>query len=93
MTTSSSQEAKIDSSFIIKQEEKLLYQSGFLREDNGSLSMIRLLSFMTWFLWSFMIGWQTVTNTYNVWVILAIGSLVFVPKVFQKVVEAKGLTK
>lgn len=73
---------------------ELLYESGFLKEDNGRLSLIRLLSFMTWFPFTFMVVYQTIKNTYDIWAILIVGCLVFVPKVFQKIVEAKaGINK
>lgn len=70
-----------------------MYQKGFLKDDEGNLSMMRLLSFMSWFVWAFVIVYQAITNTYNEWIILAVGSLVFMPKVFQKVIEAKANIK
>ncbi len=68
----------------------LLYERGFLKDDQGNLSIMRLLSFMTWFLLAFVVVYQTIKDTYNIWVILVLGSLAFVPKVFQKIVEARA---
>jgi len=64
------------------------YETGFLRDDEGRLSMMRLLSYKTWFIFAFMVVWQTVKDSYNIWAILIVGSLAFMPKVFQKIVEA-----
>lgn len=68
----------------------MTYSNGFLKDDNGNLSMMRLLSYKTWFLFAFMVIWQTITNTYNIWSLLIVGSLAFMPKVFQKIVEYYG---
>ncbi len=65
------------------------YYIGFLKDDNGCLSLMRLLSFITWFLFAFVVIWQTVYTSYNEFIVLSLGTLAFMPKVFQKIVERK----
>jgi len=63
------------------------YYDGFLKDQHGDLSMMRLLSFMTWFIFGFMCVYQTIKDSYNIWALLIVGTLAFMPKVFQKIVE------
>jgi hypothetical protein len=69
------------------------YYNGFLKDDFGNLSMMRLLSFMTWFIFAFMCVYQTITNTYNIWAVMIVGTLAFMPKVFQKIIEGYSKIK
>ncbi len=71
----------------------MTYEKGFLKDDDGNLSMMRLLSFMTWFIFAFMCVYQTISNAYDIWALLIAGALAFMPKVFQKIIEAKGNIK
>jgi hypothetical protein len=66
---------------------KECYENRFLSDDEGNLSLMRLMSFMTWFLLAFMVIVQTLKDSYNIWALLIIGSLSFMPKVFQKIIE------
>ena len=65
--------------------------SGFLKEDNGTKSFVRLQSLLLTILFMIVAGWEAYTNQVNVELLIILGALAVVPKVFQKFVEDKGM--
>jgi hypothetical protein len=64
--------------------------SGFLEEDNGSKSFVRLQSLLLTILFIAVVVYQTLHSTFNFEVLLLLAAFATGPKVVQKFVEAKG---
>lgn len=64
-------------------------KTNFLDESPGVRSFVRLQSLLLTVLFMAVAGWEAYTNTANVELLIILGSLAVVPKVFQKFVESK----